>query len=152
MSAEGAANNKKITISGALRTSLDLYESFKVIPFCLLQNAIKYSFDTDIAINFSSNNREIEFAVESNGPPIKEEEKTKIFERGYRGEWSKRIHHEGQGIGLYIAKIVADAHGLEIKVRSSTAGYQRDGIPVYCNKFYIKFPIGNPVERRLAPR
>lgn len=148
MGAEGASQNKKIYIVGTLRCSLDLYESFKIIPFCLLQNAIKYSFDSDITINFSSNQRDIELSVESSGPPIQEIEKVRIFERGYRGEWSKKIHHEGLGVGLYIAKIVADAHNLEIKVRSSPKNYQREGIPVHSNVFSIKFPIGGSVERR----
>jgi anti-sigma regulatory factor (Ser/Thr protein kinase) len=152
MGAEGASQNKKIYISGSLRTTLDLYESFKIIPFCFLQNAIKYSFDSDIVITFSSNSREIEMSVESSGPQIRDDEKEKIFERGYRGEWSKKIHHEGLGVGLYIAKIVADAHSLEIKVRSVPKNYQREGIPVCTNTFSIKFPIGGGAERRLVTR
>jgi anti-sigma regulatory factor (Ser/Thr protein kinase) len=152
MEAEGTAQNKKIFISGELRSTVDLYESFKIIPFCLLQNAIKYSFGSEITIYFHSNNREIEMAVESTGPGIHDYEKEKIFERGYRGQWSKTIHHEGLGVGLYIAKIVADAHNLEIKVRSVDQSYQRDGIPVFKNTFSIKMPTGNFMERRIVPR
>jgi len=148
MGAEGAAQNKKIHIIGTLRCSFDLYESFKIIPFCLLQNAIKYSFDNDITITFSSTQRDIELSVESSGPPIHDIEKTRIFEKGYRGEWSKKIHHEGLGVGLYIAKIVAEAHNLEIKVRSLPKHYQREGIPMHANIFSIKLLIGGSIERR----
>jgi hypothetical protein len=152
MEAEGSALNKKINIVGELRRIIDLYESFKIIPFCLLQNAIKYSFDSEITITFSSNTRDVEMTVESSGPPISEEEKIKIFENGYRGIWSKRLHHEGMGVGLYIAKIIADAHDLEIRVRSVPRNYQREGIPVFSNTFSIKFPIGIPIERRNISR
>lgn len=148
MEAEGAALNKKIYISGELRRSIDLYESFKIIPFCLLQNAIKYSFDGEINISFSSSINSIEMAVESSGPPILDDEKLKIFEKGYRGARSKEMHHEGIGVGLYIAKIVADAHDIQIKVRSITRNYSREGIPVHSNIFSIKFSGGTLAERR----
>lgn len=152
LGAEGASQNKKIFITGSLRQEVDLYESFKIIPFCLLQNAIKYSFNSDIIINFSSNIREVEMSVESAGPPISEEEKKKIFEQSYRGKHSKTMHHEGSGMGLYIAKIVADAHALEIKVRSQSCGYQREGIEVHQNVFSLKIPLGAPIERRSNSR
>lgn len=152
MEAEGAALNKKIYITGELRRNIDLYESFKIIPFCLLQNAIKYSFDGEINISFSSSTNSVEMAVESSGPPISEEEKSKIFEKGYRGAWSKGMHHEGLGVGLYIAKIVADAHDLEIRVRSVARNYSREGIPVHSNTFSIKFSDGTAVERRKSIR
>lgn len=152
MEAEGAALNKKIYITGELRRNIDLYESFKIIPFCLLQNAIKYSFDSEINISFSSTTSNVEMAVESSGPPISEGEKLRIFEKGYRGAWSKGMHHEGLGVGLYIAKIVADAHDLEIKVRSVARNYSREGIPVYLNTFSIKFSGNTIVERRKAAR
>lgn len=86
--------------------------------------------------------------VESTGPIILEEERARVFEKGYRGAWSKRIHHEGMGVGLYIAKIVADAHDIEIKVRSLAQGYQRDGIPMARNSFGIKLILGVHAERR----
>lgn len=150
--AEGAALNKKISITGELRKNIDLYESFKIIPFCLLQNAIKYSFDSDITIVFSPGVRDVEMSVESSGPPIQDMEKARIFENGYRGALSKKMHHEGLGVGLYIAKIVADAHGLEIKVKSVSCNYSREGIPVHANTFSLKIPVSDPVERRVAVR
>jgi hypothetical protein len=146
--AEAAAQNKKIIIHGELHCNVDVYESFKIIPFCFLQNAIKYSFDNEIVIRFDSNAREIEVVVESVGPEISEEERKRIFEKGYRGEWSKRIHHEGLGVGLYIAKVVAEAHDVEIKVRSQARGYQRDGIPMATNSFGIKMILGVHADRR----
>ena len=152
MGAEGASQNKKIYIDGSLRSNLDLYESFKIIPFCLLQNAIKYSFDSDITITFSATAREVEMAVESSGPIISDDEKSKIFDRGYRGVWSQKMHHEGLGFGLYIAKIVADAHDIEIRVRSIPKNYQREGISVCSNTFSIKLPLGTATERRAVLR
>jgi light-regulated signal transduction histidine kinase (bacteriophytochrome) len=152
MEAEGASLNKKIFITGELRRSVDLYESFKIIPFCLLQNAIKYSFDGEINISFSSTASNVELSVESSGPPISDEEISRVFEKGYRGIWSKGMHHEGLGVGLYIAKIVADAHDLDIKVSSAPRNYSRDGIPVHLNIFSIKFGDGAIVERRKVAR
>ncbi|HEX8615003.1 MAG TPA: sensor histidine kinase [Telluria sp.] len=152
MEAEGAALNKKIYITGELRRNIDLYESFKIIPFCFLQNAIKYSFDGEINISFASTTNSIELGVESSGPPISDEEKVKIFEKGYRGAWSKGMHHEGLGVGLYIAKIVADAHDLEIRVKSVARNYSREGIPVHSNTFSIRFAGGSAAERRAVPR
>ncbi|WP_180937539.1 sensor histidine kinase [Herbaspirillum seropedicae] len=147
MEAEGAAQNKKITINGPLHRYFDLYESFKIIPFCILQNAIKYSFENEITIGFVTNSRDVDLSIESSGPQITDEEKTRIFEKGYRGARSREMHHEGLGIGLYIAKIVADAHDLEIKVRSTPKNYQRSGIPVFQNTFSIKFSLDSNFQR-----
>jgi len=146
--AEAASQNKKIIIDGALHCNLDVYESFKIIPFCFLQNAIKYSFDNEIIIRFNSSSREVDVSVESVGPEIDEEERARIFEKGYRGKWSRQVHHEGLGVGLYIAKIVADAHDINIKVKSTSRGYQRDGIPMATNVFSIKMILGIHAERR----
>lgn len=140
--AEAAAQNKKIVMRGGLHCTVDVFESFKAIPFCFLQNAIKYSFDNEIAIRFESNAREVEMYVDSIGPVILDEERMRLFDKGYRGIWSKRIHHEGLGVGLYIAKIVADANDVEIKVKSVDRGYQRDGIPMALNSFGIKINLG----------
>lgn len=150
--AEAAAQNKKIVMKGGLHCNVDVYESFKIIPFCFLQNAIKYSFDNEIVIRFDSTARDIELVVESIGPEIQEHERKLIFEKGYRGTWSRTIHHEGLGVGLYIAKIVADAHDVEIKARSVPKGYQRDGIPMAVNTFSIRLVLGVHADRRKVAR
>ena len=79
--------------------------------------------------------------IVSNGPFIPEEEKIKIFEKNYRGKYASKLHHDGIGIGLYVAQIVAAKHNSIIKVDSVSLGYERDRIPMAKNKFSLQINL-----------
>lgn len=138
--AEGAACNKKIQLTGNSYKEYDLFESFKIIPLSIIQNAIKYSSDKYINVNFDENGQNLKIDITSTGLEILPEELDKIFEKGFRGKFSAQQHHEGMGIGLYTSKIVSDANGLLLNVTSQSLGTKLNGIPQSVSTFTITIP------------
>jgi signal transduction histidine kinase len=80
----------------------------------LLQNALRHTLqDTPIGLSVKAGPSQVTLAVINKGPLLPPEEREAIFERG------KRAAGEGLGLGLYIAKQIAEAHGGHISVESS---------------------------------
>jgi signal transduction histidine kinase len=92
----------------------------------LLDNSIKYTPTggaVSVAVHATPESAEI--YVSNNGPGIPPELQSRIFERFFRGDQARtRAHPEsGAGLGLSIAKWIAEAHhGTLVLTRSSHAG------------------------------
>jgi two-component system, OmpR family, sensor histidine kinase KdpD len=77
----------------------------------LLDNACKYSLPgSEIAIAMDSQGGRILIRVTNSGSFIPESEQQRIFERFYRGEQARQFT-TGSGLGLYVARKIALAHG-----------------------------------------
>jgi signal transduction histidine kinase len=87
----------------------------------LLTNALKYSGEgTSVTTRLSRNGTTVEFAVVDRGIGIEPESVKRLFERYYRTPTGK-VRASGLGLGLYIARLIVEAHGGRIEV-SSTLG------------------------------
>lgn len=139
--AEGAAYNKKIRIEGSSVKKYDLYESFKIIPLSIIQNAIKYSSQRDIIVDFEESARGLLISITSTGLNIAESDIAKIFENGYRGKLAAQTHHEGMGIGLYTSKIVADANKIKLDAKCKSLDTKVSGSPQGVSTFSIFIPV-----------
>jgi signal transduction histidine kinase len=84
----------------------------------LLENAVKYA-DSGTKILISAR-RDNGFAVSvtSEGIPIADAEKAKIFERGYRSQAAQQKVAPGTGIGLYLANRIMELHKGRITVET----------------------------------
>lgn len=138
--AEGKKYNKKFRLNGTSHKVIHLYESFSIIALCLVQNAVKYSTESEIEISINDIDFGVEVIVKSVGPIIDEEDKKNIFRKGYRGRYASKMHHDGTGVGLYIAQEVASAHGFTIEVFSSSLSYQSGAMPIGENSFRFVVP------------
>ena len=77
----------------------------------LLDNACKYSREGDeIEVQLETSKTDLTFTVADRGPGIPEHEKTRIFQRFYRGEYSRRTGFSGTGLGLSLVKHVVEQH------------------------------------------
>lgn len=86
-------------------------ESIKQLIGILIDNAIKHSDDNGIVrVTLTSNGNKKVFQVYNTGNGLKEEEKDKIFNRFYRSDTSRSRETGGYGLGLSIAKSIAQAH------------------------------------------
>ncbi len=137
---EGKKYNKRFKLQGNSFNELYLYESFPIIALAIVHNALKYSRTAQVDININDTKNGVEVEVISIGPIINDEEKEKVFHKFFRGKYAKRIHHDGSGVGLFVAQHVAKIHGFQIKLFSESLHYERDSIPMATNKFYFVVP------------
>ncbi len=86
----------------------------------LLENAIRHSDCDKIRIYCDEREDECIVTVEDNGCGISEEDRDKVFERGF-----KKGDAGGSGIGLYLVKEIAKGYDSSIEVKDSELGGAR---------------------------
>jgi len=120
-----AANAKKhgITIKSTVTEASVAAETVSATEalVTLLENAIKYSPEqSTVTLKVTQDQRSVHFAVRDKGPGIAANELPHIFDRFYRADSSRTKQGvSGYGLGLAIAKSIADAHGGSVKVNST---------------------------------
>ena len=86
-------------------------QSFKTVLGILIDNAIKHSDKkATIKVSLKKEAGKITLKIFNTGSLIREEDSAKVFERFYRGDGSRSRDSGGSGLGLSIAKSLADAN------------------------------------------
>ena len=123
---ESVAARKCVFVKGMAGVSYNkplCYDSFDILALTLVDNAVKYSHrgkEVLVRVNDAAGER-VEVAVESYGPVLADDELAQLFDRGFRGRHAKRFTAQGFGLGMSIAKTVADAHGFKIEYERSVS-------------------------------
>jgi signal transduction histidine kinase len=86
----------------------------------LLENAVKYGTSARVVVNDSD--ARLEIRIQDEGPGLPETELEKVFEPYYRVEGSRSRETGGTGLGLTIARGIAEAHGGELSLRNRGGG------------------------------
>jgi signal transduction histidine kinase len=85
----------------------------------LLENAVKFTpAGGHVQLDVTARDGERSVVISDTGPGISPADLPHVFERFYRGE-SARQGTEGAGLGLAIARWIADLHGARIEIRSA---------------------------------
>jgi len=86
----------------------------------LLSNAIRYTPDGEKVLVKLTESKEggTLLSVQNSGPIIPPEHLSKIFDRFYRVDPSRKRHSDGAGLGLAIVKSIVEAHEGTIEVSS----------------------------------
>ena len=96
------------------------YDCIELLPYILLDNAIKYGESkSSIRVFIDDNMYRCKISVDSKSLKLKDGECDKIFVRGYRGENAKDFTNDGLGIGLYTAKKICELHKGVIEVHEN---------------------------------
>jgi signal transduction histidine kinase len=85
----------------------------------LLRNAIKYGERATVVVNDGAT---LKISIRDEGPGIPEELLQQVFEPFYRVESSRNRDSGGTGLGLCIARDIAEAHGGTIELRNRPEG------------------------------
>ena len=94
------------------------YNRLERIFINLLSNALKYSTpDTPVIVRARPEEGMVCVSITDQGPGIPPEERPNLFQRYYRAN-STRTTEEGIGLGLYITKLLVEAHGGRVWVES----------------------------------
>jgi two-component system sensor histidine kinase KdpD len=92
----------------------------------LLDNACKYSpAGSAIQVAIKLQHESVAFRVWNSGSFVPSHERARIFERFYRGSEARQLVH-GSGLGLYIARKIAQAHGGSLDLEHDSA-FDREG-------------------------
>ena len=86
----------------------------------LVDNALKYSpRKSAIAISAEFADGNLAVSVQNEGEPLSESERTRIFDKFYRGQ---NVRHQvaGTGMGLPVAREILMAHGGDVFLNSSS--------------------------------
>ncbi len=139
MSLDAWANTKSIKIEdrvqdGLPNVNIDAQRIGQILSN-LIGNAIKFTpHGGGIVVEAVSNNmKEIEVSVQDNGPGISKEDLDKVFDRFYQTGERSLTDISGTGVGLSIAKEIAELHGGKIWAESE----KKQGA-----KFIFTLPIG----------
>ncbi|MDI3560629.1 sensor histidine kinase [Bradyrhizobium sp. Arg816] len=89
----------------------------------LIGNAIQYSDASGpVTVSISGTDPStLAVSVHNDGPPIPPRAQKTIFQSWMRGQVQDTGEHSHLGLGLYIAKLIVEAHGGEINVASDEA-------------------------------
>ena len=85
----------------------------------LLSNALKFTFEGEVAISLRPVNGAVELQVRDTGVGIPDDQREKVFERFHRIERTSARTHEGTGIGLALVHELVTLHGGSVGVTSS---------------------------------
>jgi signal transduction histidine kinase len=98
----------------------------------LVSNAIKFTPERGhVVVRVMREEAGVVLAVADTGIGISKDEQAKLFERFFRTEGATRLAIQGTGLGLTIAKAIAEAHGGAISVEST---------PGIGTEFRVDFP------------
>lgn len=113
-------------------------DKFQQIMMNLIDNACKYSEDGKeiiVSTGFSSSEKVL-IKVKDFGVGIKDDDKSKVFEKFIRLENHLTSKTQGNGLGLYITKNLVEAMNGNIWFESSNNG----------TEFFVEFPFFNQEE------
>ena len=103
--------------AGERRVSGDLRALHRLLTI-LLDNALQFTpAEGTIKIRTARSNGSVSLSVHNTGQGIRSEDLPHIFERFYRGD-PARTRQNGAGLGLAIARSIAQAHGTHIEVEN----------------------------------
>ncbi len=93
-------------------------EMWEKIVLNLLSNALKFTFEGEIAVHLRRNGELVELEVRDTGSGIPQSELPNLFKRFHRIQGTKSRTHEGTGIGLALVLDLLRLHGGDIRCES----------------------------------
>jgi len=118
---EPIANEKNIKLNVNIGNKITFCgdrKRIKQLIVILLDNAINYTDSGMITVDLTQCEKKTTVIVSDTGYGIEAEHISKIFDRFYRVEKTRRINQDGLGLGLSIAKWIVQEHGGVIRVTS----------------------------------
>jgi len=146
LEAKAFAKQIEIKIAGDSHRTCFGPDLFEIVPFVIIENAIKYSPNNEeISVEVCEEEGWIVCKVESMGPEITWQEQERIFEKGFRGASAKNSGISGTGLGLHVVKmLIEDFYKGSISVsQPKLAPIKKGLVEYYQTTFEFCLPIHN---------
>jgi len=88
----------------------------------ITDNAIKYTNQGEVKIKLEVFKNMVRYSVTDTGMGISKEDMPHLFQKFSRGQDVSLIHTEGTGLGLYVGKMMIEAHNGKIWAESAGDG------------------------------
>lgn len=123
-------NGKAIELVGNSYRELDMLPVFDLLPFILIENAIKYAPPNEtVTVSFDEGSSRLVVQVASLGPKVYDDEVGKLGKQRFRSRVAETVDSTGSGRGLVLAMQLADIHGLKLSFRSGAVTREVNGAP-----------------------
>jgi len=117
-----------------------LYPVFDILPFLLLDNAVKYApVNSEISVEFLEQSGYIYVTINSMGPDIAPDELPKLTDKWFRGNNAKNFSDKGSGFGLYFAKYICDINNIGFSISQEGNQFQYNAVSF--RNFVVKLKI-----------
>ncbi|MEM7563108.1 MAG: ATP-binding protein [Pseudomonadota bacterium] len=87
----------------------------------LLDNACRYADEKPVTIKLQNNANALLLRVEDQGTGIEKSELSRLTEAFYRPDFSRQRNTGGYGLGLYLCRLIIEAHGGSILIESEVS-------------------------------
>lgn len=84
----------------------------------LLDNALKFTETGSITLSTKASNGFAQITVADTGIGIEKSELSLLFTKFHRGTDFERYDYDGEGLGLYLTKLIVEQHGGRVEVKS----------------------------------
>ncbi len=129
---------REIRVDAPEQTLLGSWDGDRIAQLVdnLVSNALQYGADAPITVSLARGaDQSLELRVHNAGPAIPADLREHLFDPYRRGKGAEISHPRGLGMGLYIVREIARAHGGTVEVRSDDA----DG-----TLFTVRLPVRGP--------
>ncbi len=97
-------------------------EKIRQVIMNLIDNSIKYTKRGHITIKLELAGKKVRFIVADTGMGISSEDLANLFKKFSRGTGTSLVHTEGTGLGLYVARMMIEAHQGKVWAESAGTG------------------------------
>ena len=111
------------------------------------ENATKYGpEDGEVSVRLRAEHGRAVIDVEDDGIGVAAGDLPRVFERFYRGARARAGEATGSGLGLSIAKVIAERHGGQIMLSSPIRALDSRATSARGTRVTITFPLAAPLD------
>ncbi|PTQ85501.1 histidine kinase [Trichococcus patagoniensis] len=94
------------------------YTRLRQMLLAVMENAVKFSSEKgEIRVSLTASDAGYRLSISDDGPGIPEKDQPYIFEKFFKS--NEETNKQGTGLGLAVAKQIADRHGIALSVEST---------------------------------
>ena len=117
---ESEHKNVSLYLNGKSYKRINANEVIELLPFLLVENALKYSPKNEtVNIRFLESEELLQVRISNWGPRPTDQEINTLTERGVRSANAQDVE-SGSGLGLFLSNFICEMHNIEMEIKIGT--------------------------------